>query len=200
MKGSTVYLSLFLAFVCRTLLLLRLSSLYVLVPLCLQHLRRIHHDSPVDVHFPSQVPLKNLGSKFGRCWSVRTMYITVPQIHTGLCCVYVPIVLDSLCAHQLWWETCWSGMLSVVLPMPSVDGLWGFVCCSSAVPVLWVFWFVLSVYGSTFLYAGEKRTAMLPHALAVALSNAIRYSSLSLCRMPSVRPHFKRNACKQVCA
>ena len=42
-KGSTVYLSLFLTFVYRTLLLPRVSSLYVLVvPLCLQHLRRTH--------------------------------------------------------------------------------------------------------------------------------------------------------------
>ena len=88
MKGSTVYLSLFLAFVCRTLLLLRLSSLYVLVPLCLQHLRRIHHDSPVDVHFPSQVPLKDLGTSFGRCLSVGTMYITVsPNSNRAALCV-----------------------------------------------------------------------------------------------------------------
>ena len=50
------------------------------------------------------------------------------------------------------------------------------------------------------LYAGEKRTAMLPHALAVARSKAIKYSSLSLCKMPSVRPHSKRNACRLVLA
>ena len=45
-------------------------------------------DSPVDVHFPSQIPLKNLGSSFGRCLSVCTMYITVsPYSHSAALCV-----------------------------------------------------------------------------------------------------------------
>ena len=48
------------------------------------------------------------------------------------------------------------------------------------------------------LYAGAKRTVMLPVALAVALRSAIRYSSWSLCRIPSVLPHSKMNACKDV--
>ena len=45
-------------------------------------------DSPVDVHFPNQVPLKNLGSSFGRRLSVGTMYITVsPNSHRAALCV-----------------------------------------------------------------------------------------------------------------